>query len=90
MNASIPRACFDKEHIEMSTRIAADDRVLPSEANENLQIAKFLLYLHEGPRRGRSFWMHLEAELRAVSSERQPNVSDCAVLHPANRKKDLS
>lgn len=89
MNASIPRACFDKEHIEKSARIAADDRVLPSGSNEKLQIVKFLLYLYEGPRRGRSFWMHLEAELSAMWSEGQATAIDYTEVHPTEGK-DLS
>ena len=63
-------------------------RVSSAELNE--QIVEFLWYLSAGFKRGGSFWAQFEAELRAVYSERQPNVSDCAVLHPANRKKDLS
>jgi len=60
-----------------------------SSAELDEQIVEFLWYLSAGFKRGGSFWAQFEAELRAVYSERQPNASDCAVLHPADRK-DLS
>jgi hypothetical protein len=78
------------ETIEMSVRITAEDRLLPSGSNEKLQIGEFLLYLCEEPRRGGSLGAQFEAELRAMYSEREPNAIDYRVLHPANRKKDLS
>jgi hypothetical protein len=58
------------ETIEMSTRIGADDRVLPSGSNEKLQIAEFLWYLSAGFKRGASVWVQIGAELRAVYNER--------------------
>jgi hypothetical protein len=69
-------------------RLCGMTRRVPS-AELNEQIVKFLGYLYEGFKRGGSPWAQFEAELRAVYSEREPNASDCAVLHPANRK-DLS
>jgi len=56
----------------------------------NEQIVKFLWYLCAGFKRGASPWVQSEAELRAMYSERHPTASDYRVLHPANRKKDLS
>ena len=78
MNASIRRARFDMETIEMSTRIGAEDRLLSSGSNEKLQIVEFLWYLSAGFKRGGSLGAQCEAELRAVYSERGPNASDCA------------
>ena len=70
-------------------RLCGVSRRVPSvELNE--QIVEFLWYLSAGFKRGGSLWAQFEAELRAVYSERQPNASDCAVLHPASRKKDPS
>jgi hypothetical protein len=46
--------------------------------------------LYEGFKRGGSLWAQFEAELRAVYSERQAKAIDYTVLHPANRKKDLT
>ena len=89
MNASIPRSRFDMETIEMSATIAAEDRLLAPGSNEKLQIAKFVLYLYEGPRRGRSLWMHLEAELSAMWSEGQATAIDYTEVHPTEAK-DLS
>jgi hypothetical protein len=43
-----------------------------------------------GFKRGGSLSAQFGSELRAMYSEREPNASDCAVLHPASRKKDLS
>jgi hypothetical protein len=56
----------------------------------NEQIGKFLGYLYDGFKRGGSLWAQFEAELRAVYSERQAKAIDYTVLHPANRKKDLT
>jgi len=59
-------------------------RVSSAELNE--QIGEFLWYLSAGFKRGGSLSAQFDGELRAVYSEREPNASDCAVLHPANRK----
>jgi hypothetical protein len=74
--------------VECARLYGVSRRVSSVEINE--QIVEFLGYLYDGFKRGGSPWAQFEAELRAVYSERQPNASDCAVLHTGNRKKDLS